>query len=63
MHTTMLCYVITSQVKVQLILKCISRISIKDRMRNEELRRSGIEDAGKAARRLKWRWGEDIWPG
>jgi hypothetical protein len=27
-------------------------------MRKEELRRiSGIEDAAKAARRLKWRWG------
>jgi hypothetical protein len=27
-------------------------------MRNEELRRrSGIEDAAKAAKRLKWRWG------
>jgi hypothetical protein len=29
-------------------------INLKDRMRNEELR-SGIEDAAKAARRLKWR--------
>jgi hypothetical protein len=35
----------------------VSGINLKDRMRNEELRRSGIEDAVKAARRLKWRWG------
>jgi hypothetical protein len=32
-------------------------INLKDRIRNEELRRSGIEDAAKAARRQKWRWG------
>jgi hypothetical protein len=30
-------------------------------MRNEELRRrSGIEDAAKAARRQKWRWGGHV---
>jgi hypothetical protein len=36
-------------------------INLKDRMRNEELRRrSGIEDAAKAARRQKWRWGGHV---
>jgi hypothetical protein len=36
-------------------------ISLKDRIRNEELRRrSGIENAAKAARRLKWRWGGHV---
>jgi hypothetical protein len=36
-------------------------MNLKDRMRNEELkRRSGIEDAAKAARRGKWRWGGHV---
>jgi hypothetical protein len=36
-------------------------INLEDRMRNEELRRrSGIEDAAKAARRQKCRWGEHM---
>jgi hypothetical protein len=36
-------------------------INLKDRVRNEELRRrSGIEDAAKTARRLKWRWGGHV---
>jgi hypothetical protein len=35
-------------------------INLKDRMRNEELRRSGIEDAAKAAKTLKWRWGGHV---
>jgi hypothetical protein len=36
-------------------------INLKDRMWNEELRRrSGMEDAAKAARRLKWRWGGHV---
>jgi hypothetical protein len=35
-------------------------INLKDRMRNKELRRSGIGDAAKAARRLKWRWGGHV---
>jgi hypothetical protein len=36
-------------------------INLKDRMRNEELRRrSEIEDAAKAARRQKWRWGGHV---
>jgi hypothetical protein len=39
----------------------VLEINLKDRMRNEELRRrSGIEDAAKAARRLKWRWGGHV---
>jgi hypothetical protein len=36
-------------------------INPKDRMRSEELRRrSGIEDAAKAAIRQKWRWGGHV---
>jgi hypothetical protein len=36
-------------------------INLKARTRNEELRRrSGIEDAAKAARRQKWRWGGHV---
>jgi hypothetical protein len=41
--------------------KTVLGINLKDRMWNEELkRRSGIEDAAKAARRLKWRWGGHV---
>jgi hypothetical protein len=36
-------------------------VNLKDRMWNKELRRrNGIEDAAKAARRLKWRWGGHV---
>jgi hypothetical protein len=38
----------------------VSGINFKDRMRNKELRRSGIEDAAKEARRLKWCWGGHV---